>query len=132
MESTVPHAAAVAAVVNAPAEITLFAPSGTPVRVAEDQAAALLAIGFSRERSDPAALLAELEALIPNLLPAWSDYLGATEAAGHIDEAAMDVAHATIRLVAEAANKLHLAIHERYGVAERGAEDIELLPPADR
>lgn len=123
MESTTPNESTVAGAVNAPGEVTLYAPDGTPIRVAEASVNAMLRLGFSRERTDPESVLADLEALIPNLIPAWQAYWGATQAAGHIDEAAMDTAHAAIRLVAEAANRVHLAIHQRFGVAEEAATD---------
>jgi hypothetical protein len=41
-ESTVPHESTVSAAVNAPAEIILYAPDGTAIRVAEASADALL------------------------------------------------------------------------------------------
>jgi hypothetical protein len=122
-ESTVPHEFAAAAEVNAAAQTVLYAPDGTAIRVAEADAATLLALGFSRESTDPAAALSDLLALIPSVAPAWQAYLDATQAAGLIDAAAQDTAIAALDLVAQAANRLHLSIHRRYRLPEAGNQE---------
>lgn len=121
-ESTIAHAAAPSAAVNAPATVTLYDPDGDPITVEAAAVDKWLARGFSRARVDLDALVAEVEAHAAALAAPWRAYADACRAAGHIDNAAQDTARAALDLLADAALRLHLAIHRTYSPAQAGEE----------
>src|SRR5262245_42170097 len=112
MKSTVEHVAEVEAEIGKDVSVTLYAADGEPIQVAADKADVWLARGFHRTPQDLDTLVAEVDALGDAVGAPWRAYVEACRTVGHIDEAAQDTAHESLRVFGAACNALHLAIHQ--------------------
>lgn len=121
MESVIAHDTAVAADVNAPALVTLYALSGRRVQVDERDAEFWLGQGFVRSLTDPHALASEIRALLPTVADAIEDYVEGVLIDGTIDTAdtaAKATADAAFAELESAWGRLNVAINLRYPVAQ--------------
>lgn len=124
MESVIAHASAAAAEVNAPALVTLYAPTGRAILVDERDAEYWLGQGFVRSLIDPAACAAEITALLPTVAAAIEAYVRGVLADGQIDTAdaaAKATADAAFAELEQAWGKLNSAIALRFPVAQGAA-----------
>lgn len=121
MESSIAHASVVTADVNAPALVTLYAPTGRAIFVDERDAEHWLGQGFVRTLADPVAVAQELTALLPAVEAAIQAYV-----AGVVNDGVIDTADTAAKATADAAfieledawGRLNAAIVLRYKVAQ--------------
>ena len=121
MESVIAHASAAAAEVNAPALITLYAPSGRAIHVDERDAEYWLGQGYVRSLVDPAGVAAEIKALLPTVAVAIDAYVTGVLVDGRIDtsdQAAKATAAAAFGELEQAWGRLNAAIVLRFPVAQ--------------
>lgn len=117
-KSTIAHTTGADGVVNAPATETLYDPDGVPITVPAEAAEKFLKLGYSRAYQDIPDVLSELAALAAALPAPWAAYAAACEGRGAVDNAAQDTARAALDELVGAANRLHLALHRRWPVAQ--------------
>ena len=124
MESTIAHASAVAADVNAPALVTLYALNGRQILVDERDAEFWLGHGFVRSLVDPVGVASVIKALLPTVAVAIDAYVSGVLADGQIDtsdQAAKATADAAFAELEQAWGKLNSAIALRFPVAQGAA-----------
>lgn len=114
MESVIQNEASVAADVNVPHVVTLYAPDGEQIQVSSEKVDVWLNRGFSRKPTDLDAVLSEIGPASLALEAAWEAYLRETQELGYIPAGAQEAAHAALNLVADACNRLSVGIHRGY------------------
>lgn len=116
---TIHHTPAAAAEVNIHPLVTLYDASGEAIQVEAAKVDTWIARGFSRETVDLEALLADVRATAAALPGPWQAYVDACQQGGAVDNAAQDVARVVLDDLAGACQRLHLALHRSFPVAQQ-------------
>lgn len=125
-----PHESDVSGAVNAPAEVTLYDPSGKSVRVPEADAAYWLAQGFAREAVDLAGAAAQFAILLKAAGEAAVAFAAGVQADGVIDPADDAQYHTVIQALREAEQawgRLERAAHAQYPIAQ--GQGVAMVTP---